>query len=1023
MSDASDIPPVGAAPADVVSALLEQSHELLAVSDPGGRLSWANQRFQRTTGLGPGADVLSLAPGDAARSVLQRALRGELLQGSTELQLQSAAGAVLWVRIAVTQAAGQVLWSLQDTSEAHALEQRATRLAELLDVAQEFGRLGVWERDIPSGIGRWDRHVFDFWGLDPQRGTPGYDDAIAHIHPEDRSMRTYPDSTHRAGRYNQRYRVLHPDGSTHWIHSQWEVKNSAQGQPERAVGIMVDDTEVFELARSLGDTSAQLKLAVELGNIAIWRHDLITQRMHYSDRAFEVLGLAVRPEGFSIEEVRSFIHPDDLPGVMAASKQALLSDGPTDMEARYRRSDGSWRSVLTRRVVERAKDGTPRAFVGVALDVTEQVEHRRQAADSAKRLEMAAAAAGLGIFSRDTVTEEGQWNEPMFALYGRSPALGAPSQREWVEELVHPDDRAAMRRARASIVEASDGVVEHEYRIVRPDGETRWLVNRARREHWNGRAMIFGVTMDITERRRAEKALRAADERAALATRSAGIGTWEVDVELDTERWDEQMFLLRGLAPAERPLSPAERLALVHPDDQAGLLDSRRGAIATAERTGYEFRVRRPDGSTRWLASRSIPVRDERGRIVRRVGVNWDITESKDADVARQDKALAERASEAKSQFLSRMSHELRTPLNAVLGFTQLLELEADTALDTAVARSTRRDQVAHIRNAGEHLLSLINDMLDLSNLDTGNVRLETQAVPLAGLVAEALPLVQALAERHGVSLRVGPVEGSAHADRMRLRQVLLNLLTNAIKYNRTGGEVHIDAHAADDGTVRLRVRDTGRGMTATQLASLFEPFNRLGLEREGIEGTGIGLAIVKALMERMQGRVAVSSQAGQGTSFELTLESAAASGAPESSASTTAPTLARCDRSGTLLYIEDNPVNAMLVEELLHSRSGLTVRTAPDGERGVALALSLRPSLVLVDMQLPDFDGFEVLRRLRAVPETAGLTCVVLSANAMPADVARARQAGFADYWTKPINFSQFLASLETLLPVPNDK
>ena len=650
MSDASDIPPVGAVPADVVSALLEQSHELLAVSDPGGRLSWANQHFQRTTGLGLGADVLSLAPGDTARSVLQRALRGELLQGRAELQLQSAAGAVLWVRVAVTQAAGQVLWSLQDTSEAHALEQRATRLAELLDVAQEFGRLGVWERDIASGIGRWDRHVFDFWGLDPQRGTPGYDEAIAHIHPEDRSMRTYPDSTHRAGRYNQRYRVLHPDGSTHWIHSQWVVKNSAQGQPERAVGIMVDDTEVFELARSLSDTSAQLKLAVELGNIAIWRHDLITRRMHYSDRAFEVLGLAVRPEGFSIEEVRSFIHPDDLPGVLAASKQALLSDGPTDMEARYRRSDGSWRSVLTRRVVERAKDGTPRAFVGVALDVTEQVEHRREAADSSKRLEMAATAAGLGIFSRDTVTGEGQWNEPMFALYGRSPALGAPSQREWVEELVHPDDRAAMRRARASIVEASDGMVEHEYRIVRPDGETRWLVNRSRREHWNGRAMIFGVTMDITERRRAEKALRAADERAALATRSAGIGTWEVDVELDTERWDEQMFLLRGLAPAERPLSPAERLALVHPDDQAGLLDSRSGAIATAERTGYEFRVRRPDGSTRWLASRSIPVRDERGRIVRRVGVNWDITESKDADVARQDKALAERASEACSR-------------------------------------------------------------------------------------------------------------------------------------------------------------------------------------------------------------------------------------------------------------------------------------------------------------------------------------------------------------------------------------
>ena len=309
----------------------------------------------------------------------------------------------------------RILWTLTDVTRARVLATRAARQDELLDTAQEFGRLGIWEREIPSGEGRWDQHVFGFWGIDPAGGTPNYSDAIQRIHPEDRARMLYAESTRRAGRYAQRYRVIHPDGKTRWIHSQWEVRNGPRGMPDRALGVMMDDTEAYDAARALSDVNAQLKMAVDLGKIAIWRHDLRTGRMHYSDLAYELLGMAPRAEGLSIDEVRSFIHPDDIPMVLASAEQALASTEPTDMEARYRRADGSWRYVLTRRVVERDGAGGPLAFVGVALDVTERVEHLRHAEELARRLDAASRAAGVGIWTSTAEPGEADWNAQMFA--------------------------------------------------------------------------------------------------------------------------------------------------------------------------------------------------------------------------------------------------------------------------------------------------------------------------------------------------------------------------------------------------------------------------------------------------------------------------------------------------------------------------------------------------------------------------------------------------------------------------------
>jgi PAS domain S-box-containing protein len=769
--------------------------------------------------------------------------------------------------------------------------------------------------------------------------------------------------------------------------------------------------------------ASQLAVAVELGNVAIWRHDLATGRLYFNAQGYRVFGILPRHGGVPLEELRALTHPEDLPTVLASAHAALTSEGPTDIEARYRRGDGSWRHVMARRVTQRAPDGQPLAFVGVALDVTERVGQTRRAEELARRFELATRTAGIGYWLLEEGAERASLSPELRALIELPPDMPPPPMDQWLARFVHPDDRHDVRQRFAHWVRGNDESLAQTMRIVLADGTVRHIVSHSRKESGTAARGLFGVVIDLTERRRAELALRSAAESAALAARGAGLGTWEQDLHTGEARWDAQMWVLRGHAPQSRAMTEAERRACVHPEDRETFSHVLAEAVANGTPVEHEFRVVWPDGSVRWLASRSLELLDEVSGQRRRIGVNWDVTDSRNADAARQAGEIARRESEAKSKFLARMSHELRTPLNAVLGFSQLL-LADEREGDAGAAGRQRRLQ--HIRMAGQHLLSLINDVLDLSSLEGGELRIALQPVALAPLVAQALPLLGPLRDDHRVQLRTGALDATVMADATRLRQVLINLLSNAIKYNREGGEVLVEARS--EGTqVCLRVADTGPGMNAEQLAQLFEPFNRLGRETSAaVEGTGIGLAIVKALVEHMGGSIRVQSSEGFGSVFEIRLGAAGVDArtlaAPAASASGDATAIPRTaaapsGRQHRVLYIEDNPVNAMIIAELLAPRSDLTLQVAVDGASGLAKASALAPDLILLDMQLPDMDGFEVLRRLRAQPATAGIPCVALSANAMPEDIRRALQAGMADYWTKPLDFRVFTGALDALL------
>ncbi len=379
--------------------------------------------------------------------------------------------------------------------------------------------------------------------------------------------------------------------------------------------------------------------------------------------------------------------------------------------------------------------------------------------------------------------------------------------------------------------------------------------------------------------------------------------------------------------------------------------------------------------------------------------------------IAARDEAL--RANQAKSQFLSRMSHELRTPMNAILGFAQLMDMDRGL-------QARHSGFVAEMLSAGRHLLALINDVLDLAQVEAGAMVLNTEMLPLDTLVDECLQMVMPAALEHGISLGCEQLRGQrVLADRRRLRQVMLNLLSNAIKYNRRGGWARVELEAATPGRVRLCVVDGGPGIPQQRQAELFQPFNRLGAEFGDVQGTGIGLAIVRQIVERMGGRVGVQSQPGLGSRFWLELPLAAEQGGTvEADAGPEALQAPLVTRPACVLYVEDNAANRLLMEHIVERHPGVRLLLAATGQEGLALARRERPDLLLLDLQLPDLDGYEVLRALKADAAMAGMPAVAMTAFAMAADRDRSQQAGFVEHVSKPVEIRQIDLLLARWLP-----
>jgi PAS domain S-box-containing protein len=571
--------------------------------------------------------------------------------------------------------------------------------------------------------------------------------------------------------------------------------------------------------------------------------------------------------------------------------------------------------------------------------------------------------------------------------------------------LIHPDDFERVSTAFDPVDGVAPSVIELELRELCRDATYRWMKWTIRKDL----TLYYAVGHDTTENRETVSALAASVEKSRAIFDAAVDSIIVIDKNLtvlEASPSNDSTF-----AFSREETEGRVAMDFVHPEDQGLILEALERAFANDEIMKVRFRGLHTDGRWVMIESRGRALRDTQGKATGAVIISRDVSESVEAERALQlAKTEAEAANVAKSEFMSRMSHELRTPLNSVLGFAQILQMEMESPSEL--------EMIGYIVKSGGYLLELINEVLDISRVESGSIGVSLELMSIDTLVAQCLEVVSSDAAVAGVEIvDECEVTGQVRADPQHLKQVLVNLLSNAIKYNHAGGTVTLTC-VEDAGHVRLTVTDTGPGIDPQLHERLFAPFDRLDAEAKGIEGTGLGLALSRGLMEAIGGSLGVESAPGAGSSFWIELPRATTStnfsdvepdGAPPMDA-TPAP-------SATVLYVEDNIGNVRLMERLLDHRPNIRLVTTLQGSLAFELAERHRPDLILLDVHMPDLSGFEVLRRLRGDERTASIPVVMLSADASHEQMQRFAEAGALDYLTKPLDLQYFLTQLDQYL------
>jgi PAS domain S-box-containing protein len=702
------------------------------------------------------------------------------------------------------------------------------------------------------------------------------------------------------------------------------------------------------------------------------------------------------------------VHPGDRAGMLAAWHEAAAAGRTFDRVYRVRRPDGAVVHVRGRSQVVRLPDGSTGGYVGTAEDVSEQVRSQEQMRASNEFLARAEQIAGVGAWSFNLVSREVYWTGQTRRIYDLPPDY-QPTGEEHLRFFDAEAQRVMHETAQAAIHDGQPWDVRLP--LTTATGRKVWVRSVGQVERRDGKPYaLVGALQDVTESQLARAALERSQERLHRALEGSSLALWDLDLSGGQVYLSEQWAVMLGAEPQETRCTVQELLELVPEEDRpdiSGMLDAVRGGASA--RYAVQHRVRRRDGSLLWIHSEGrVTDRDAQDTPLRMVGTNRDITRAKTVEqqlrLARDE---ADAANQAKSQFLATMSHEIRTPLNGIIGLTKLM-------LDEQLAPEVRRHAELIDRSA-ESLLSLVNDILDVSKIEAGQMEIERVPFDLRELIADLVSLYRLRATEKSLLFRARLDPGVPQyilADPTRVRQVLVNLLGNALKFTSSGW-IGLDVRANREEAayvLQFTVVDTGVGIPADVQPHLFARFMQADSSTSRqFGGTGLGLAIVRQLADLMGGTVTVASTPGKGSRFAVTLPVMPAQAPAEASAWVDLSPAAV--HGARILLAEDNTTNQVVAFGMLRKLGYDDIQIASDGAEAVEMALNDDYAVILMDCQMPEMDGYEATRQLRAAGCTAPI--VAMTANAIKGDRERCIESGMNDYLTKPIDLKVLRAML----------